>query len=74
MSTEPDRTAFPYREPTNYDLLLTLTRVEGKLDTVHTQGADHEMRLRALEKARWPLPSLAILISIGGAIVTFWNH
>lgn len=51
--------------------LLTLTRMEGKLDTLLQQGTDHETRLRALERARWPLPALAILISIGSAAVTW---
>lgn len=51
--------------------LLTLTRMEGKLDTLLQLGNDHETRLRVLEKARWPLPALAILISIGSAVVTW---
>lgn len=51
--------------------LLTLTRMEGKLDTLLQQGSDHETRLRALERARWPLPALAILISIASAVVTW---
>lgn len=72
MNGNPDRPV--YSEPTNYDLLLTLTRVEGKLDTVHTQSVDHEMRLRSLEKARWPLPALATLISIGSVIAAFWQR
>jgi hypothetical protein len=63
-----------YSEPTNYDLLLTLTRVEGKLDTVHTQSVDHETRLRILEKARWPLPALATLISIASVIAAYWQR
>lgn len=50
--------------------LLTLTRMEGKLDALLQQGSDHEARLRALEKSRWPLPSLAILISIASVIAT----
>jgi len=36
--------------------------------------ADHEARLRALERARWPLPSAAVLLSLGSlalAIVVF---
>ena len=37
---------------------------------------DHENRLRALEKARWPLPSLAALLAVasfGMAIFTAFN-
>lgn len=51
--------------------LLTLTRMEGKLDTLLQQGTDHETRLRALERARWPLPALAILISIASAVIAW---
>lgn len=71
MNPDPNRV---FSEPTNYDLLLTLTRVEGKLDTVHTTSVDHETRIRLLEKARWPLPALATLISIGSVVAAFWHH
>jgi len=51
-----------------------LTRVETKLDGIG-QGltdlgkdvADHETRLRALERARWPLPTIAVLAGAAGA-------
>jgi len=29
---------------------------------------DHEARIRMLERARWPLPSLAVLVSTGSLI------
>jgi hypothetical protein len=53
-----------------------LTRVETKLDSIG-QGltdlgkdvADHETRLRALERARWPLPSIAALTGLSGAVM-----
>lgn len=32
---------------------------------------DHESRLRQLEKARWPLPSLAALVSVVALVVSF---
>jgi septal ring factor EnvC (AmiA/AmiB activator) len=51
-----------------------LTRVETKLDGIG-QGlrdldkdvADHETRIRTLEKARWPLPSIGALAGLAGA-------
>jgi septal ring factor EnvC (AmiA/AmiB activator) len=51
-----------------------LTRVETKLDSIG-QGlhdldkdvADHETRIRTLEKARWPLPTVGILTGVAGA-------
>lgn len=51
-----------------------LTRVETKLDGIG-QGltdvgkdvADHESRIRALERARWPLPTIGVLAGLVGA-------
>lgn len=51
-----------------------LTRVETKLDGIG-QGltdlgkdvADHETRLRGLERARWPLPTIGALAGVAGA-------
>jgi hypothetical protein len=49
-----------------------MTRMEVKLDTVANQRTaidDHEKRLRALERARWPLPTIGALIGIAGVIL-----
>lgn len=54
----------PPVDPTND----RLTRIEVKLDMALANHADHETRLRTLEKARWPLPSLAVLLSLGALI------
>ena len=51
-----------------------LTRVETKLDGI-AQGltdlgkdvADHETRIRTLERGRWPLPTIATLAGAIGA-------
>lgn len=51
-----------------------VTRVETKLDGI-AQGltdlgkdvADHETRLRTLERGRWPLPTIAALAGVAGA-------
>lgn len=51
-----------------------LTRVETKLDGIG-QGltelgkdvADHESRIRTLEKARWPMPTIGVLAGVAGA-------
>lgn len=40
------------------DLLVARNDETGK-DVV-----DHEARLRSLERARWPLPSIAVLVSL----------
>lgn len=40
---------------------------DGHVD-VRNDLIDHETRIRGLERARWPLPSLAIVVSVGGLI------
>lgn len=52
-----------------------LPRVETKLDGIG-QGltdlgkdvADHETRLRTLERRRWPLPTIGVLAVVAGAV------
>jgi hypothetical protein len=34
---------------------------------------DHENRLDALEKNRWPLPAIASLVAVGSLGVTLWQ-
>ena len=34
----------------------------------HSFREDHEKRLRSLERSRWPLPSIAVLVSVGSLI------
>lgn len=58
-----------------YDAVVRLT---GRVDVLieqqsHTQAdvVDHEARLRALEKARWPLPSLAVVLSTAAIVIPF---
>lgn len=59
-----------------YRQLLDLTQAVGQLNgSISTLGAkvavldDHETRLRILERARWPLPALAIIVSSAALIV-----
>lgn len=56
-----------------YDAVLRLTtKVEaltGQLAELAGDRADHEKRLRALERARWPLPAVGVLLSIAAVIV-----
>nr|WP_228869922.1 hypothetical protein [Streptomyces halstedii] len=49
-------------------------RIESKIDgilddtrDIRTDLADHETRLRTLERARWPLPTLGALTGVAGA-------
>lgn len=34
---------------------------------------DHEQRLDALERARWPLPSIAAMVAVIGLALTLWQ-
>ncbi|MEV4457002.1 hypothetical protein [Microbispora sp. NPDC049633] len=63
-----------------YDLLLRTDRKVDQIDskveqvaTAHaatvTDLADHESRIRALERGRWPLPSVAALVSLASLIL-----
>ncbi|MEU5915909.1 hypothetical protein ACWEPZ_26070 [Streptomyces sp. NPDC004288] len=55
-------------------------RVDGSLallvqrsDQTDRQLADHEARLDALERARWPLSSIAALTASAGLLVAVWE-
>ncbi|WP_329422960.1 hypothetical protein [Streptomyces sp. NBC_01268] len=55
-------------------------RVDGSLallvqrgDQTDRQLADHEARLDALERARWPLASLAALVAVLGVALSLWQ-
>jgi hypothetical protein len=55
-------------------------RVDGSLALLVQRGdqtdraiADHESRLDALERNRWPLPSLAALVALCGLILSLWQ-
>jgi hypothetical protein len=56
-----------------YDAVVRLT---GRVDVLITQTealkqdiSDHENRIRNLEKARWPIPTVAVLVSIIAIII-----
>lgn len=55
-------------------------RVDGSLallvqrgDQTDRQLTDHDQRLDALERARWPLPSIAALVAVLGLAVSLWQ-
>jgi septal ring factor EnvC (AmiA/AmiB activator) len=46
------------------------TKIDGILNEtkdIRTDLADHETRIRTLERARWPLPTLGVLAGVAGA-------
>ncbi len=54
---------------TRGDLALLLQRA----DQTDKVLGEHEERLDALERSRWPLPSLAALTSCAALAVTLWQ-
>jgi hypothetical protein len=53
-----------------------VTRIDTKLDGLAGQSstiADHENRIRALERGRWPLPSLAAVTGVGAFVLSVWQ-
>lgn len=51
-----------------YDKLVlidaSVRRVSDQIAELAKDVGDHEVRLRSLEKGRWPLPALATLVSV----------
>lgn len=58
-----------------YEAVVMLRRDVGRLLDLHNDLSgdikDHESRLRSLESARWPLPSLALVVSLGALLMQF---
>jgi hypothetical protein len=64
-----------------YDAVLTLTgTVQGLVAhgaEIARDVADHEARIRSLERGRWPLPTIAAMAGVGAlvvAVLTFLYH
>lgn len=57
-----------------YDELKTVgvkvDHVSSQVDGVVADVADHEGRLRSLERNRWPLPSLAAAVALASLVLT----
>ncbi|WTW97690.1 hypothetical protein OG216_32025 [Streptomycetaceae bacterium NBC_01309] len=54
---------------TRGDLALLLQRA----DQTDKEPAEHDARISALERARWPLPSLAALSGLTGLGLAVWQ-
>lgn len=57
------------------NLSKAVDRIEQKIDSIIDETkdirndlADHESRIRSLERGRWPLPTVAALAGVGGAV------
>lgn len=57
-----------------YDAVVRLTGrvdvlIEQQADIKHDIG-DHETRIRNLERNRWPLPAVTVLIALGALVIS----
>jgi hypothetical protein len=50
-------------------LRASVDRLSGLTEETARARADHETRIRVLEKSRWPLPAVAVLIALAALIV-----
>jgi hypothetical protein len=55
------------------DLAQTVGRIESKVDSFLDEAKDirgdlqdHELRIRTLERARWPMPTIGVLAGVAG--------
>ncbi|MFI5883553.1 hypothetical protein [Streptomyces sp. NPDC051554] len=80
MPTPPEQLVAVELEKLRGTMAEGFARVDGSLallvqrgDQTDRQIADHDQRLDALERARWPLPSLAALVAVCGLVVSLWQ-
>lgn len=59
-------------DPSNTDLLVSLTRLETKIDGVVIGATDHESRLRKLEAWRYALPS-SLVLGVVSAVLSIYE-
>lgn len=43
-------------------------------EEIRTDVADHESRIRSLERMRWPLPSIAALVAVASLVVAILGY
>lgn len=78
MAAPPDQNVVIVTSSQMFQQLQTVvigqSRMEGKLDAIGQAQVDtrtdHETRLRALERGRWPLPAVAALCGVGGLVAS----
>lgn len=51
----------------------SLALLAQRTDQTDRRLEDHEQRLDALERARWPLPSIAALVGVIGLALSLWQ-
>jgi hypothetical protein len=85
MPDQPFRNESPTRDPwiiriTPKEVYDSVLALKGSVDTsigelrdIKKDLEDHEDRIRLLERARWPLTSIVVLISLASLIIGFIN-
>ena len=64
----------PETDGTSAQILIKLGEMGAQLAVINEQLkpiADHEQRLRDLEKARWPLPTVAAVAAVGASVAAW---
>lgn len=60
-----------------YDKLMELERtsivIREHVKDIRRDVEDHGTRVTSLERARWPLPSLSVLLAAGALLINFWG-
>lgn len=59
---------------TNTQILVKVTELTVKLDTVLTTLPDHESRIRALERFRWTIIGMWILVTVASGLIGYFVH
>ncbi|WP_217545555.1 hypothetical protein [Streptomyces sp. GbtcB6] len=78
--TTPDTTVAVELERLRGTVEAGFARVDGQLALLVQRGDqtdktldDHEKRLDALERTRWPLPTIGALTGVGALAVALWQ-
>lgn len=63
-------------EPLSTETQLAVIRVQldQLIDLSKTRGQDHETRLRRLEERKFPLPTIAALVSVAAIVLTLLQY
>lgn len=77
---DPDRDVTLELERLRGSVDAGFARLDGRLDVLTQRDdqtdkrlADHEVRLVAIERTRWPLPAVAILVALAGLAISAWQ-
>ncbi|MEV6422289.1 hypothetical protein [Streptomyces sp. NPDC051662] len=83
MTTPPDPGVYSSSTQTYQEVQKLgrgVDRIEMKLDEVLRETsdirgdvADHESRLRVLERARWPLPTITALAAVAAVVIALYR-